>query len=502
MTSRLATAALLSLLSSATALAQCATTWLPGSTQTNGIVHAVAVLPNGDVVAGGTFTQIEGVAANHIARWDGTTWQPLGTGTSTFVYSICVTSDGDLVVGESSLTAFANPGIANVARWDGSSWTSLGAPWPAAGGASGAPLCLLEHADGRISAGGFTSFGFPLLAAATWNGTNWAPVTFQQPNVVGNILALAEDGNGDLLLGGSGPLGIYRWDGTTLQTFAAMGAGTAIYGLGRLPGGDLVAGGLFGSIGGVTANNIARYDGTTWHAFGSGTNPSSVVRAVCVLPNGDLVAGGQFTTAGGIAVNNIARWNGTAWSALGAGVTGVAPGFQPVRSLAFPPAGPLFVGGTFTTAGGAPCASLARLGTTCPATVAQAGVGCPGSGGANVLTAVTMPWVDSTLRTRGTGLASPAVVAVDTGLAPIVPGFSLASVFAEAPLGCDLHLVPLIVQAFVSTTGTVDAELFLPNVPPLVGVAFLQQWFPFEVGGNGFVEITATNALQLTAGQF
>ena len=39
--------------------------------------------------------------------------------------------------------------------------------------------------------------------------------------------------------------------------------------------------------------------------------------ALAVLANGDLVAGGQFTTAGGVTANNIARWDGTSWSALG-----------------------------------------------------------------------------------------------------------------------------------------------------------------------------------------
>ena len=37
----------------------------------------------------------------------------------------------------------------------------------------------------------------------------------------------------------------------------------------------------------------------------------------------DLYAGGRFTTAGGIAANRIAKWNGSSWSALGSGMNGV-----------------------------------------------------------------------------------------------------------------------------------------------------------------------------------
>ena len=36
----------------------------------------------------------------------------------------------------------------------------------------------------------------------------------------------------------------------------------------------------------------------------------------------DLYAGGEFTTAGGSAANYIAKWNGSSWSALGSGMNG------------------------------------------------------------------------------------------------------------------------------------------------------------------------------------
>ena len=51
---------------------------------------------------------------------------------------------------------------------------------------------------------------------------------------------------------------------------------------------------LFSAAGG---NFIARWDGSTWRALGSGTN--SGVNALTVH-NGELVAGGAFTTAGGV----------------------------------------------------------------------------------------------------------------------------------------------------------------------------------------------------------
>src|SRR5437899_9743848 len=39
------------------------------------------------------------------------------------------------------------------------------------------------------------------------------------------------------------------------------------------------------------------------------------------LSGSNLYAGGEFTTAGGSAVNYIAKWNGSSWSALGSGMS-------------------------------------------------------------------------------------------------------------------------------------------------------------------------------------
>ncbi|MBF9239898.1 IPT/TIG domain-containing protein [Hymenobacter sp. BT683] len=59
----------------------------------------------------------------------------------------------------------------------------------------------------------------------------------------------------------------------------------------------------------------------------------------------NVYVGGTFTTAGGVAANKVAKWNGTAWSALGTGLNSTV--------LALAVSGPdVYVGGGFTTAGG------------------------------------------------------------------------------------------------------------------------------------------------------
>jgi hypothetical protein len=87
----------------------------------------------------------------------------------------------------------------------------------------------------------------------------------------------------------------------------------------------LYAGGDFTTAGGVSANNIARWNGTAWSPLGSGVSGSKLgvpqVLALTVFDDGTgpaLYAGGFFTTAGGVEANRIAKWDGIAWSPLAA----------------------------------------------------------------------------------------------------------------------------------------------------------------------------------------
>ena len=74
----------------------------------------------------------------------------------------------------------------------------------------------------------------------------------------------------------------------------------------------------------------------------------------------DLYVGGYFTTAGGIGASNIAKWNGNSWSALGSGIGGGHGPYPPsVYALAIF-AGDLYAGGHFTIAGGKVSGHAAR----------------------------------------------------------------------------------------------------------------------------------------------
>src|SRR5262245_6472774 len=114
----------------------------------------------------------------------------------------------------------------------------------------------------------------------------------------------------------------------------------------------LYVGGDFNVAGGVTPIRIAKWDGSSWSALGSGMNEP--VYALTVYDDGGgpaLYAGGDFTIAGGVAASKIARWDGSSWSALGSGMSG--GGAVLALTVYDDGGGPaLYAGGGFCTGGG------------------------------------------------------------------------------------------------------------------------------------------------------
>jgi hypothetical protein len=143
---------------------------------------------------------------------------------------------------------------------------------------------------------------------------------------------------------------IASWDGSTWSTLGSGigGDNPYVYTL-AVYDNKLIAGGYFTTAGGVSANYIASWDGSFWSALGSGMNGYGYVYALTVYDN-KLIAGGEFTTAGGVSANYIASWDGSSWSALGSGMGGGAE-WNCIDALAVYD-NKLIAGGYFATAGG------------------------------------------------------------------------------------------------------------------------------------------------------
>ncbi len=142
-----------------------------------------------------------------------------------------------------------------------------------------------------------------------------------------------------------------HWSGT----FGVPGASGALgrifvwqeYDDGSGGGPKLYAGGNFTSIGGIAANNIACWDGTSWSPLGAGV--IGQVHSLAVY-NGELIVGGCFSQPG----SGVVRWNGSIWQVMpgpngGNGVSGCGHALEVFDDGTGPA---LHVGGNISLAGG------------------------------------------------------------------------------------------------------------------------------------------------------
>ncbi len=145
---------------------------------------------------------------------------------------------------------------------------------------------------------------------------------------------------------------IARWDGSQWH---ALGSGIddgTVYTI-AISGSTIYVGGSF-------TNRIARWDGAQWHAVPGGTSIVNWIRAIAI--SGDNVyIGGNFYLFTTIETRFLARWDGSRWHAVG-GANALGGVSSPsVNTLAID-GDNLYVGGNFINAGGNPYADyVARL---------------------------------------------------------------------------------------------------------------------------------------------
>lgn len=360
-------------------------------------VRTLVVFDDGSgpaLYAGGSFTNAGGVAAGGIAKWDGLSWSALGAGVDGAIWALSVVDDrsgaGLTLYAGGSFDEAGGVEVNNIAKWDGATWTALG------NGVNNFATAIIPFDDGsgdgpEIYVGGWFNMAGDGTAYrfAKWDGSAWSAIGAGMtggPSSYGAVVYSLQEfddhsGNGPALYaggrfssaGGEATKRIARWNG---DTWAPLGGGIdgtyryvfslTVFDDGAEENPSLYAGGSFSVAGGVPANSIARWDGTSWSALGTGVD--GMVLSLTVFDDGSgeaLYVGGYFHTAGDIRAEHIAKWDGTSWSALDSGLSGPPSPVIRVWTLAVfddgSGSGPaLYAGGNFTTAGGIPATGVAR----------------------------------------------------------------------------------------------------------------------------------------------
>ncbi|MGE0886034.1 MAG: FG-GAP-like repeat-containing protein [Blastocatellales bacterium] len=326
--------------------------WSPLSSGVNGIINAIAISGN-DVYVGGNFSTAGGVNASRIAKWNGNNWSPLGSGVNSITNAIAISGNDVYVGGFFSIAGGVS--ASNIAKWNGNGWLPLGS-----GINNEVNAIAINGSDVYVGGDFSTAGGVSASRIAKWNGNSWLPLGSGVDSITNAIAISGSEvyaGGFFSIAGGVVASKVAQWS-TSNWSSLGIGTGNGLASTSNIAevraltisGNNVYVGGIFSTAGGVVANRIAKWNGSSWSPLGNGVNGQ--VSAIGISGN-DVYVGGSFTSAGGVNAINIAKWNGSSWSALGSGVDSI------VNAIAIN-GNDVYVGGLFSIAGGTGASNIAR----------------------------------------------------------------------------------------------------------------------------------------------
>jgi uncharacterized delta-60 repeat protein len=338
----------------------------------NSTVYATALQPDGKILIAGSFSSVGGVTKNRIARlnpdWTVDVGFDAQGGPNSTVYAIDIAADGKIIIG-GTFTSVNGVPRNHVARLhpDG----SLDSNFDPGPGASSSVYSVAAQADGGVLIGGgfsqVSGYNQDYVARLLPDGS--LDLAFRaSPNSFVYCLEVLPDGR--ILIGGSFsqvtgvPLrGVARLlpDGAIDPSFTPGSGGATVYAMDWMSDGRIVIGGTFTSFSGQTRRRVARLleDGTLDPGFDPGTGPNSTVEAVAVDGNGRVIIGGSFTTVAGGNCFRLARLesDGSLDNSFRTGA-----GFSStVETVLLDEDGKVVVGGSFSSSQGGAEGRVVRL---------------------------------------------------------------------------------------------------------------------------------------------
>lgn len=292
------------------------------------------------------------------------TWEPLGTAfpqMNNECNVLCVDTINNVLVAGGSFTNVDGIPVTRMAQWDGSSWSAM------PHGGVGGEVLMMEYYDsavwviGNFSALGWgtvnTQHGIGRHRASGWDvPVNFSVIGASSMCTTDSLIFLMGVFNSpaERLVGidqtttpvygpvqgtnSGSPMTVYNYQGTRyvggsftildsnpnanhFVTFDILNAAQPVGGYGADAqvfemteyNGELIAAGAFNVIGGDSVTYIARWNGTNWLPLGEPAD--GAIRDLKVF-DGKLYVAGDFDTIGGIASRRISVWNGQYWKRI------------------------------------------------------------------------------------------------------------------------------------------------------------------------------------------
>ena len=361
------------------------TSFDPGNiTGTNGsqrLVAEAAIQPDGKILIAGSFSNINGVVRNRLARLESSGQLDLsfdpGIGPNEQVNEIIPLANGKILIGGNftSINGIVQNKIARL-NADG----SLDRTFNSTVQGNFTVNALVVQPDGKIIAGADFSFSSSnnLSPVFRLNADGSLDTSFNLPNGTNNsnftnrVNDLLLQSDGKVIIGGSfrfisdvarTSIARLNSDGTLDTSFnILLGVDGTVRIIAVQPDGKIIIYGEFSFVDGVMRNRFARLnrDGSLDTSFNPALTPSrfgNSLSDILIQPDGKILVGGNFTNSDGSTFNGIFRLNtdGSLDNSFSVAVSGSIFGF------ALQPNGQIVIGGNFNRVNNVVRNSVARL---------------------------------------------------------------------------------------------------------------------------------------------